>query len=98
MIRTLGLTTYPMEEGEEWPEMHNPGYGTSSGSSNSGEDWSSRKLNIGWESPVHMGGGGTGRAYEGEEEKLPDFYAANFYINSKKVAELSLLPEEGGAK
>ena len=97
-IRTLGLTTYPMEEGEEWPEMRNPGFGDSSGSSNSGEDWSSRKLNIGWESPVHMGGGGTSRDFEGEEEKLPAFYAANFYINSKKVTELSLLYEGGGAK
>lgn len=100
MYTSVGLTTYPMEEGEERPELRLPGSGNSSGGSNSGEDWSSRKL-IDWESPIHMGGGGTGRDYKGEEEKLPVCYAADFYINrldgSQKI-ELSLLPEEGGAK
>ena len=96
---SLGLSACPMDEGEERPYLRDPGLG--SGGSNSGEHWSTRELGGDWGDIVHMGGGGTGRDYKGEEEALPVCYAADFYVHrldgSEKI-ELSLLPGEGGAK
>lgn len=97
-IRKLGVSTMHMEQGEERPKLHYAG-GESSGSSSTGENWNSQRLEPGWGPEVSMGGGGSGDTFApGESFELPDLYAADLYINGPKRAELTLLPVEGGTQ
>ncbi len=93
-IRSIGLTTYPLEAGEERPDLCVPGP-NGGGSSTTGEDWAGRTLEPGWADTQWLGGGGHGGTYRGEEETLPACYAADLYINGENVAELTLMREEG---
>lgn len=87
-----------MEQGEERPKLHYAG-GESSGSSSTGENWNSQRLEPGWGPEVSMGGGGSVDTFDPRESfELPDLYAADLYINGPKRAELTLLPVEGGAQ
>ena len=97
-IRKLGVSTMHMEQGEERPKLHYAG-GESSGSSSTGENWDSQRLEPGWGPEVSMGGGGSGKGFDKKGSfGLPDQYAADLYINGHKQAELTLLPVEGGAQ
>lgn len=96
-IRFLGLSSAPVAEGEERPNLGAPLFADGSSSGSSGVTKSSRRLESGWGPEVSMGGGGSSGAYKGEEETLPAYYASSLHINGEKAAELSLLPEEGVA-
>ena len=92
----IGLSVRPQEAGEERPELMNASGtpGSTSGSSSNGEDWASRKLPQDWGPVVNMGGGGGGLPYDSDIFQLPDHYAADFYLNGEKVAQLDLTREE----
>lgn len=98
--RSIGVSSMPMWGEEERPELEplTPPDGNLdatdwTGSSNQGDSWSNTTLESDWESPVFLGGGGSSR--NGFID-LPSAYAADFYVNGEKAAELTLLPAEGG--
>ena len=95
-IQQIGISTTPVRIGEERPNLTPPYGGTSSGSSNNGSSWCSRSLDPGWGPSVELGGGGSGNAADLSGLYLPDYYAADLYINSEKAAELNLTLQEGG--
>lgn len=90
----LGVSGVPLKRGEERPELQAPGLGRGGGSSSSGESWHSVPLKGDWDDHLSLGGGGSGE-YGGAS--LPDYYAADLYLNGELAAELTLLPVEGGA-
>ena len=85
-----------MAEGEERPELRYAGSDSGSGSSSGGENWASQDLPLGWESPIFLGGGGSGGQGIGDLPPRPASYAADLYLNGELAAELTLLPAEGG--
>lgn len=94
--RSIGVSSMPMWEDGERPELQHPGAGSnSSGSSSTGANWASRDLDYDWgkEDRIFLSGGGSSR--EGFIE-LPAAYAADLYLNGEKAAELTLRPVEGG--
>ena len=92
----IGVSAAPMAEGEERPELRYAGSDSGSGSSSNGENWASQSLPLGWESPVFLGGGGSGGQGIGDLPPRPASYAADLYLNGELAAELTLLPAEGG--
>ena len=97
-ITHLGLSVAPMDAGEERPSLQPLGMGSGGGSSSTGECWSSRSLDSDWGPAVSMGGGGGSSEFDTDSFLLPDFYAADLYINGEKAAELTLRLQEGGAQ
>ena len=89
----LGVSGAPLKWSEERPELQAPGLGRGGGSSSSGESWHSVPLKGDWDDHLSLGGGGSGE-YGGAS--LPDYYAADLYLNGELAAELTLLPVEGG--
>lgn len=94
-IEGLGISIAPVYSGETRPEnltaaiVYN-----SEGSSNSGESWASQKLIPGWGPIVEIGGGGT--TFDAERDVvLPEYYAADLYINNELAAQLDLHLQEG---
>lgn len=67
--------------------------GSGSGGSSNGDGWGQNILDWDWGDTVFLMGGGSSR--EGILDP-PDRYAAAFYLNEKKAAELTLLPVKGG--
>ncbi len=93
----IGVSVAPMAEGEERPELRNPGNQGGSGSSSDGSSWVSTRLGPGdLDGPIFLGGGGSGYQGLGELGPLPASYAADLYLNGELAAELTLLPVEGG--
>ena len=87
---------------EERPELEllappdrNPDAVNWSGGSNDGSEWAQRTLDYDWgkEDMIFLSGGGSSR--EGLIQ-LPAAFAADFYLNGEKVAELTLRPVKGG--
>lgn len=92
---SIGVSSMPLWGDEERPFLRTPGPAGSSGSSSTGEDWGSIALGFGfWENTIFLSGGGSQR--DGLIER-PAAYAADLYLNGEKTAELTLLPEKGGA-
>lgn len=94
-IRQIGLTVAPVFSGETRPENLHISVGAhSSGSSSTGEDWFSYILDPGWEPTFYQGGSGSSfdPAYDHE---LPEYYAADLYINNKLAAQIDLHLQEG---
>ncbi len=93
--RSIGVSYLPLWEEGERPDLRAPGAGNSGGSSSTGEGWASRTLEFDWgqEDQIFLAGGGSQR--EGLLE-LPGAYAADFYLNGERTAELTLRLEEGG--
>lgn len=95
-ITQMGLSVIPVYPGEERPQLQSPVGDYASGSSSNDEDWVSRPLDPGWGPVVHLGGGGSGGTYDEEESfMLPEYYAADLYLNHEKAAEMTLKREEG---
>lgn len=97
-ITQVGISSAPMEEGEERPDLRGAYVGDQSGSSTSGESWGSRNLGQDWDDELFMSGGGTNDEFDEERLRLPDGYAADLYINGRKAAELTLRLQEGRAQ
>ena len=95
----LGVICAPAEKDGTRPDLDRGALGeNSSGSSSTGEFWQSTSLSGDWGPEVLMPGGGTTREYSKSSFDLPEFYAADLYVNGKKTSELTLYLKEGGAK
>ena len=68
-----------------------------SGGSNLGEQWASKKLNPGWNSPITMDGGG-GSTDPNQDIEHPAYFVADLYLNNEKVANFDLTLQEGEAQ
>ena len=97
-ITHIGVSAAPMYEGEKRPtDMTTPIGNNSMGSSYTGHQWASKALRPGWNSVIPMTGGG-GSDDPKKEIRYPSQYAADLYINNKKVAELDLTLQKGEAE
>ena len=91
----------PVYEGEERPEElmvpeNNANYSSSSHYA-TGEQYISQLLPLSWGPTITLDGGG--RSIDPKKKvELPEYYAADLYINSEKVAELDLTLQKGGAE
>lgn len=92
----LGISAVPVDGDEGRPELR-PAVGADmNGSSSDNADWASKSLAPGWGPEVWFGGGGSGGAYDKEESfALPEYYAADLYLNYQKAAEMTLKREGG---
>ncbi|MDE7262795.1 MAG: M56 family metallopeptidase [Oscillospiraceae bacterium] len=91
--REIAASYLPISGGEPRPALRTPDRSDSGGSSSDGAAWGSNFLEEGWTDEIFLAGGGSSR----EGIVLPpDAYAADFYLNGERVAELTLLPSEGG--
>ena len=98
-ITSLGLICAPAGKDGTRPELDGRDMSSnSSGSSNHGELWCNTGLGVDWGSEVPMNGGGTTRGYSRSSFELPEFFAADVYVNGEKAAELTLQLKEGVAK
>ncbi len=97
---SVGLAAKPVYgEGDGEPDPIAPEHldNNSSGSSNWGNSFGNRVLESGWEDTVFLSGGGRGMDWGADGAYLaPAAYRAMFYLNGEPVAELTLLPVEGG--
>ena len=94
-IKQIGISLVPVYEGDNRPKIVASAIGgDKSGTSNTGEQWSSKTLKPGWGPTVELGGGGSSGSPDVMEE-LPVFYAASFYLNNEKVAEPDLMLQKG---
>lgn len=100
-ITRLGFSTMPVYEGEERPEelmvpKNNANYSSSSHYA-TGEQYISQLLPLSWGPTITLDG--SGRSIDPKKEvELPEYYAADLYINREKVAELDLTLQKGGAE
>lgn len=94
-ITYLGFSYSPVYEGESRPV--NPPVSSEklgSSSANTGLGWSSMILSPGWDSEIELNGSGSG-VDPARETVFPQYYAIDFYINSKKIT-VDLYPTKGG--
>ena len=97
-VNRIGLTTMPVYEGGERPkELLVPSGDVNRYSSYTGEQWVSTKV-IDWEDSTLYVDGGGGSIDPKAKVKWPQYFAADLYINDKKVAELDLTLSEEGSK
>ena len=91
--REIAVSYLPISGDEPRPDLRTPDGGHSAGGSSTGAAWGSNILEEGWTDEIFLAGGGSSR----EGIVLPpDAYAADLYLNGECVAELTLLPSEGG--
>lgn len=94
-IKQIGLSVAPVFSGEERPEnLHAAVGGDSSGSSSFGEAWFSYILAHDWGPSFYEVGNGGSFDPAGDNE-LPEYYAADLYLNNKLVAQIELYLQEG---
>ena len=91
----------PVYEGEERPEelavpQDNATY-SNSRNAVTGEQSISKLLSLNWGPILTIDGGGRTIKPKNEVE-LPEYFAADLYFNRKKVAELDLTLQKGGAE
>ncbi|MBQ8548760.1 MAG: M56 family metallopeptidase [Lachnospiraceae bacterium] len=97
-IKQIGISLVPVYEGDNRPKIVASAIGgDKSGTSNTGEQWSSKTLKPGWGPTVELGGGGSSGSPD-VMERFPVFYAASFYLNNEKVAETDLMLQKGVAE
>lgn len=90
-IEGLGLSVAAVFHGEKRPDNLTPATGYSSaGSSSRGESWASQKNESGWEPTVMLNSGGGGSIDPTRDPILPEYYAADLYINDELAAQLDL--------
>lgn len=93
-ISQIGLSAAPVFSGEKHPEnLHPAGDGYGSGDNNNGGFWEGYLLEPRWEPSVWMSGRGTSFNPK-DKTKLPEYYAADLYINGSLVSQLDLYPQE----
>ena len=104
-ITHIAVSVAPVYEGDKRPEnLRDPSRELSkpigdmmSGGSNLGEQWASKKLNPGWNSPITMDGGG-GSTDPNQDIAHPEYFVADLYLNNEKVANFDLTLQEGEAQ
>lgn len=95
-ITQLGISAAPVYAGEEPPaslDAPNTTALSSHGSSNTGWFCANQHLRGDWDTIVDFNGGGSS-IEPNEQFLLPQYYAADLYINGKKAAELVLTKGE----
>ncbi len=93
-IRQIGLSVAPVFAGEERPEHLHAAVGDSSGGSSDGETWFSCIANSGLE-PTFCQPGSGGSFDPVRDNVLPEYYAADLYINDTLTAQIDLRLQEG---
>lgn len=95
-IEGLGLSVAPVYSGEKRPDNLTAvtGYSSGGGSSN-GESWGSQRTEPGWGPAIVLNRGGGGTFNPQRDAVLPEYYAADLYINNKLAAQLDLHLQEG---
>ena len=97
-IEVLGLSIAPVYAGEQRPkDLTVPTGGHSGGSSSNGESWFSQKTEPGWD-PIIKNDGGGGTFDPNRDAVLPEFFAADLYVNDALIAQLDLKLQEGVAE
>lgn len=96
-INHLGLGLEPVMAGEDRPE-HTVIYKhqASSSSASDGSSWCNCTMNPGWGPVLELNGGGSKFSADGYLQALPEYYAADLYINHKYIVSLDLKLQEGG--
>lgn len=98
-ITAMGVSVIPVMGSEQRPTLIEPDENTDhGGSSTDGEDWSNRTLKPGWGPMVDMNGGGISHTADLSKLALPEYYAADLYINGEMAAQLELRLQEGGSQ
>lgn len=97
-IKKLGLSASPVFSGEKRPDyLHSPDDESFSENDCNGAFWDSCILEPDWGPEIIMGGHGT--SFDPlHEADLPEYYAADLYINGKLVSQLDLYLQEGAEK
>ena len=82
----------PVFAGEDRPENLRPATAVDwyFSSSSTGETRTSLILEPGWEPTVGMGGGGGDFDYSVHDDDLPEYYAADLYINNRLAGQVDL--------
>ncbi len=95
-IEGLGLSVAPVYFGEKRPDNLTAatGYDSGGGSSN-GEGWGSQRTEPGWGPAIEINSGGGGTFNPQKDVVLPEYYAADLYINNELAAQLDLHLQEG---
>ena len=96
-IKQVGLSVAPVFAGAERPRnlpMAVAGY---NGSDSNGRVWSSQYTEKDWGPQLDLGGGGADLDAE-EDVKIPQYYAAELYLNGQGAARLDLALQEGETK
>ena len=97
-IERLGLSICPVYAEEKRPEnLTVPTGGHSGGSSSNGESWFSQDTKPGWE-PIIKNDGGGGTLEPNRDAVLPEYFAADLYVNDELIAQLDLMLQEGVAE
>ncbi len=97
-IYRLGLSISPVYSGRKHPEnLTVPTGDDSVGSSSNGECWISKRTEPGWDPIIKCGGGG-GTFDPNRDAVLPEYFAADLYVNNELVAQLDLQLQEGVAE
>ena len=97
-IGVLGLSIAPVYSRENRPEnLTVPVGGHSGGSSSNGESWFSQKMEPGWD-PIIKNDGGGGTFDPNRDAVLPEYFAADLYVNDSLIAQLDLKLQEGVAE
>ena len=92
-VRQIGLSVAPVFAGEKRPENLHAAVGDSSGGSSDGETWFSSILDSGLE-PMFCQPGSGGSFDPVRENELPEYYAADLYINNKLTDQIELYLRE----
>lgn len=93
-ISQLGVSVAKVNHGEDNPDdLTSASGGNFSGSSTNGSSWSSTTLKPGWEPTKHLGGGG-GSIEPEKDFVLPEYYAADVYVNNRLFTEIKLYLQE----
>lgn len=96
-ITHIGLSVAPVSVGEERSNnLIVPSGDYTVGGSNNGEQWISKKLNLGWDAEVFMDGCGYGA--DPDSDDRPEYFVADLYINNEKVANIDLTLRKGGVE
>lgn len=94
-IEQIGLSIAPVYPGEKRPNSLPIATGDgSSGSSTTGESWSSQKTEPGWGPTIECSGGG-GTFNPKRDVVRPEYYVVDLYINNEFAAQLDLHLQEG---
>ncbi len=93
-ITSLGVSYIPWEQGQVRPQPEPITIPGSAGGSSDGTSWACTILGPEWKNPMNIGGMGSQGGFDGYDQKGPDRYAADLYVNGEKIAELTVVPQE----
>lgn len=96
-IKRLGFSIASVYAGESRPTNLKVPIREESGVSSNGGSWINQRTEPGWGPAIKYGGGG-GTFDPNRDVALPEYYAADLYVNNELAAQLDLLLQEGVAE